>query len=50
MKMTLNMNDGRSKNFKSKTVIHEIMCVKNIFYPETIKNYNGAVATRIIFV
>ena len=31
---------------KFKTVIHEIVCVKNNLYPATIKNYNGAIAVR----
>ena len=29
---------------KLKTLIHDLICVKNDFYPETIKNDNGAAA------
>ena len=35
---------------KFKTIIHELICVKNNFYPAIIKNENGAVAMRIFFV
>ena len=45
MTMTINMNNGRAIfSPKLKTVIHELIFVKNNFYPATIKNDNGAVA------
>ena len=48
MNMILNMNNGRAIFFsKFKTVIHEIITVKSIFYPATIKNDNGAIAKRM---
>ena len=33
-----------------KALIYELICVKIFFYPESIKNYNGAVAMRNYFV
>ena len=33
---------------KLNTVIHKLICVNNDFYPASIKNENGAVATRKI--
>ena len=43
--MTLNMENGRSKNSKLKNLILELILVKTI-YPACIKNDNGAVAMR----
>ena len=43
--MSLNMKYWRARFFpKLKTLIHELICVKNNFYAETIKNDNGSVA------
>ena len=36
--------------FGLETLIHELICVKNNFNPESIKNDNGAVAMRKTFV
>ena len=44
--MTLNMKMGASDFSKLKTLIHEIIFVKNNIYPESIKNDNGAGTTR----
>ena len=35
---------------KFTTIIHELICVNNMFQPATIKNDNGAVAMRNFFV
>ena len=35
---------------KLKSLIYELICVKNKFYPATVKNKNGAVAMRYLFV
>ena len=50
MNMKLNMNNGRARFFKLNTVIHELICVLNYFYPATIKNDKGAVAMGKTFV
>ena len=49
--MSLNLKYWRTRFFpKLKSLIYELICVKNDFYPETIKNYNGAIAMRKTFV
>ena len=35
---------------KLKTLVHEPFCVKNNFYPETVKNDNGSVAMTFLCV
>ena len=43
--MTLHMKKWARHIFSElKNLIHELICVKNIFYPASIKNDNGAVA------
>ena len=47
MNMTLNMKNGRVKNVsKLKTLIQDLICVKNNVYPASIKNDNGSVAMK----
>ena len=47
MNMTLNMKNGRVKNVsKLKTLIQDLICVKNNVYTESIKNDNGSVAMK----
>ena len=48
--MILSNKYWRAKFSKIETLIHELIIVKNIFHAATIKNYNGAVATRNCFV
>ena len=49
--MTLNMKSWHAGFFSElKTLIHELICVINNFYPASIKNNNGAVTTRKSFV
>ena len=49
--VTLNMKYWRANSPpKWKTLIYDLICVENNFYPATIKNDNGAVVTRIFFV
>ena len=48
--MTFNMNNGRARFFHIKDIDTRANLCKHIFYPETIKNHNGAVATRNVFV
>ena len=45
--MNLIMKYWRARFFpKLKTLMHELIFFKHIVYPETIKNENGAFATR----
>ena len=44
------MNIGRVKFFQIKDLNTRASLCKNNFYPDSIKNDNGAVATRNIFI
>ena len=46
MNLTLNINNGRVKTFPIKDIDTRGNFCKNIPYPTTTKNYNGAVAMR----
>ena len=39
---------GTPDFFELKNLIHELICVKNNFYPASIKTKNGAVSMRKI--
>ena len=39
--MTLYTKNGRARFSESKTLIHKLICVKNNFYPASIKKDNG---------
>ena len=44
--MNFNIKMGTSDFFELKNLIHELIYVKNTFYPASVKNDNGAIATR----
>ena len=48
--MTLNMKNGRTRFFQIKNLNTRDNLCENSFYPETVKNDNGAVAMRNNFV
>ena len=49
--MSLNMKYWHARFIpKSKSLIYELIYLKNMFYPATIKNYNRAVAMSIFLV